>query len=275
MKGVPVISALPVQGAEPVTDGATDELRDKLVPVQEDELPQGVLELMATLVLRHRPAMEAGRALAGAQGTLEVERDEVRPAASLGMPYPQVGPLLHKPMPQSVRSAITVEPLWVERQSITVEPPPVERTAMSSGASAPIFDTQRSEALPNLQAERQAPLVARPAVPAPATPQALPPSATLHRLLETLPGPDRGLLQVPFNKGAVSGQVTISRVADEPARNLQLNPSNAQVFEQLKVSLEQVREPVWRLTDSGGEQQRQGSHRSPDDEQDEHPEHPA
>jgi hypothetical protein len=62
--------------------------------------------------------------------------------------------------------------------------------------------------------------------------------------------------------------VTISRVADEPTRNLQLSPSNALVFEQLKVSLEHVREPAWRLTDSDGEQQqRQGSRQPPDDEQ--------
>jgi hypothetical protein len=86
-------------------------------------------------------------------------------------------------------------------------------------------------------------------------------------IIETLSVADRGLLQVPFNKGAVSGQVTISRVADEPARNLQLSPSNALVYEQLKVSLEQVREPTWRLTNSEDEQQRQGSRQPPDDEQ--------
>jgi hypothetical protein len=47
------------------------------------------------------------------------------------------------------------------------------------------------------------------------------------------------------------------------------------VFEQLKESFALVREPAWRLTDSGGEQQRQGSQQSPDDEQDEYSELPA
>lgn len=114
------------------------------------------------------------------------------------------------------------------------------------------------------QAARHAPPVARPSIPSPATPQPLP---ALDVQIETLPGTDRSLLQVPFNRGSASGQVTISRVPDEPTRSLQLSPSNALVFEQLKVPFEWVREPAWRLTDSGGEQQRQGSHQAPDDEQ--------
>jgi hypothetical protein len=110
--------------------------------------------------------------------------------------------------------------------------------------------------------------------PVPAAPL-LRPQPAPDVVLETLPNADRGLLQVPFSKGAANGQVTISRVPDEPTRSLQLSPSNALVFEQLKVPFEQIREPVWRLTDSGGEQQRQGSQQSPDEEQPEQSELPA
>ncbi|MNL19346.1 hypothetical protein D3C87_1405400 [compost metagenome] len=126
------------------------------------------------------------------------------------------------------------------------------------------FEGQKPEALSSLPTARHVPPMASPAASAPGMPPAPP---ALDPIIETLPVADRGLLQVPFNKGTASGQVTISRVADEPTRNLQISPSNALVFEQLKVSLEHVREPAWRLTDSDGEQQRQGSRQPPDDEQ--------
>lgn len=335
MKDVSAISLLPVQALDPVTEGSLEELQDTLVPVQEEDLPQGVLELMASLVLHHRPAMETSRAVAlqsaaVSHGVVDVERDGARPLTPMVMSYPHVGPLFskpkHSPLPQPTASAapsidrvvapthsnpppsIRVEPVSISRSSSTIEPLPVERTvifgapvapaidaalpvdaisggplatpidtplsvdAISSGPSAPPIDTPLPEALISHQATRHSPPAARPAIPSPATPQPLP---ALDVQIETLPGTDRSLLQVPFNRGAASGQVTISRVPDEPTRSLQLSPSNALVFEQLKMPFELVREPAWRLTDSGGEQQRQGSRQAPDDEQAEHSGHPA
>ena len=297
MSNVSVISPLPIQPLDPVTEQPMDESHDRLVPVREDELPQGVLELMAPLILRHRPLMDTARAISlQAMVTLPekpaAELDEVRPLTPAS--HPQAQPLLSKPVPPRLLPAvadvapvvdrvvaptptptptltptnlptrIVVEPGPTERPSNIVEPLPVERAASPDAPSMFEFEGQRPEALSSLPTARHVPPIASPAASAPGMPPA---PAALDPIIETLPVADRGLLQVPFNKGIASGQVTISRVTDEPSRNLQLSPSNALVFEQLKVSLEHVREPAWRLTDSDGEQQRQGSRQPPDDEQ--------
>ncbi|MNU55911.1 hypothetical protein D3C71_449970 [compost metagenome] len=314
MSNVSVISPLPVQPLDPATEQPMDESHDRRVPVREDELPQGVLELMAPLILRHRPLMDTGRAITlQAMVTLPekpaAELDEVRPLTPVSHPqaqplsskpeqprvsppasHPQAQPLLSKPVPPRLLPAmadvapvvdrggaptptltptnlptrIVVEPGLTERPSNIVEALPVERAASPGAPSMFEFEGQRPEALSSLPTARHVPPMASPAASAPGMPPAPP---ALDPIIETLPVADRGLLQVPFNKGTASGQVTISRVADEPTRNLQISPSNALVFEQLKVSLEHVREPAWRLTDSDGEQQRQGSRQPPDDEQ--------
>ena len=322
MKDVSAVLPAPVQVLDPVTEDSMEELRDILLPEQEEALPQGVLELMATLILRHRPLIETGRAgsrqsMAIAQAT-DLGRDEVRTTVPMTTSYPQASPLFGKPkkplLPQSMastaasihrvaasphlnppasssvepaligRSSTAVEPALIERPSVAVEPVliehfsnsvetlSVERAASSSGPPVPTFDKRLPEALPSHQTPRQVPWVTRLSSPPAQTLRAPP---VLDATLETPSGPDRSLLQVSFNRGAASGQVTISRVLDESSRSLQLSPSNTQVFEQLKVPFEWVREPAWRLTDSGGEQQRQGSRQSPDDEQAEHSEHPA
>lgn len=289
MRNVSLISPLPVQPLDPVTEQPMDELHDRLVPVQEDELPQGVLELMAPLILRHRPLMDTGRAITlqamvALPEKLAAGPDEVRPPTPLS--YPQAQLLLTKPVqprllspladvapvvdrivasaPINLATPTIIESGPIQPSSNIVEPLPVERAASAGEPQIPEFEGQRPEALSSLPTARHVPTVASPAASAPAMPPA--PDA-LDPIIETLLVADRGLLQVPFNKGTVSGRVTISRVADEPTRNLQLSPSNTQVFEQLKVSLEHVREPAWRLTDSDGEQQRQGSRQPPDDEQ--------
>jgi len=289
MKDVSEVLLPPVQVPDPVTEGPLDELQDILVPAQEDELPQGVLELMATLILRHRPVTESGHAvawhsLAGVQEAVEAERGEARSPASVGVSAPQPGSLSHRPIPhlqppllspsvpQPIPSAIRVEPALAESPSNRVEPLPVERVVGSSAPLAPAVDMPLSEALVSLQAQRQAPPIAQPAVPSPAMAQPLPAPEVMP---ETLPGPERGLLQVPFNSGTASGQVTINRMADEPTRNLLLSPSNAMVFDHIKTALELAREPGWQLTDDGGEQQGRGSHQPSDEEQAEQQDLPA
>lgn len=289
MSTVSVISPLPVQPLEPVIERPMDELHDRLVSVQEDELPQGVLALMVPLILRHRPQMDAGRAstlqaMVTLPEKLAAEVDEVRPLTPSS--YPPAQSLLSKPVqprllsplvdvapvvaravasaPINLATPIIVESGPIQPASNIVEPLSVEVAARPGASPIPEFEGQRPEALSSLPTVRHVHIAATPAASAPVMPP-VPPA--IDPIIETLSVADRGLLQVPFNKGAVSGQVTISRVADEPARNLQLSPSNALVYEQLKVSLEQVREPTWRLTNSEDEQQRQGSRQPPDDEQ--------
>ncbi|HEF4758009.1 TPA: type III secretion effector protein [Pseudomonas putida] len=275
MKDVSAVLPPPVRGPDPVTEGPMDELQVTLVPAQEEQLPQGVLELMASLILRHRPAMETGRALtwhsmSGGQGTAEVKRGDARSPAWVGMSYPQAGPLSHKPisdlkpqlmsssMPQPVTPAITGEPALIESPANGGEPLPVDPAVHS----APATEMQLSAPPSRLQATRHGLPASQSPVPSPAIPQPLP---ALNLIPET--PPDRSLLQVPFNSGAASGQVTISRMADEPARNLLLSPSNALVFDHIKTALDLTRDPGWQLTDNEGEQHGRGSHQPSDEEQ--------
>lgn len=93
--------------------------------------------------------------------------------------------------------------------------------------------------------------------------------------MEEVAGSSRDFLQIPFNKGTASGQVTIARTPGDSAQNLVLSPSSVQIFEQLEAPFERAQEPHWRLTDSGDEQQHQGSRQSPDDDESEQQEHLA
>ncbi|MBD9461705.1 type III secretion effector protein [Pseudomonas sp. Pdm06] len=277
-----------VQALEPVDEGPLDELLDQLVPVQEDELPQGVLDLVTALILPRRPLMEAARTLAWqamkvGQETLAVERDEARPVvrgtegvepagkrwvARQTLAFPQAGApfgLTQYALPQRlepVASGVDKAAVSASVESLAVEP-----------FTAPRLDEQPLPQAPmSAQGPRQTPAVAPAALPSAALPPAPP---MLEVMVEALPDTGRSVLQVPFNRGAASGQITITRVPEESTRSLTLSPSNTLVFEQLKAPFELAREPAWRLADSGGEQSRQGSHQAPDEEQDEQVERPA
>jgi hypothetical protein len=313
MSDVAVVSPLPIQVLDPVTDGSMDELHATLVPVPEEDLPQGVVDLLTALIQRHRLTTQTGHAevwqsLTTAPGTADAVHDKALPSVPVATLYPQATRPIQHPSPQlmasvdpavdrvempvqgtvgemdaSPRPIIQPSGLSIERVPSAAAVPMLERVASASESAPSERVTQR----PNPPAADQSlpetlqlpPGTARHAVSvlppsAPASP-ALLPIPVPEVMLETLPGKDRGLLQVPFNKGSASGQVTISRGPDEQTRSLQISPSNALVFDQLKEPFEQIREPVWRLTDSGGEQQRQGSQQSPEDEQSEQPEHLA
>lgn len=281
----------PIQALEPVDDGPLDELLDQLVPVQEEELPQGVLNLMAALILPRRPLMEAARTLAWkamgvGQETLAVERDEARlfgrdtqevePAgrrwgARDTLVFPEAaapfGKLTQYALPQRLAPVTSGVDQTAVSMSASTEPLATEPL------TAPRLDEQPLAQAPmSVQGPRQTPAVTPAVLPSPTLPPAPP---MLEVTVEALPDTGPGLLQVPFNKGAANGQITITRVAEESTRNLTLNPSNTLVFEQLKAPFELTREPAWRLADSGGEQSRQGSHQAPDEEQDEQAERPA
>ncbi|SCY39522.1 type III secretion effector protein [Pseudomonas sp. NFACC37-1] len=279
----------PVQALEPVDEGPLDELLDQLVPVQEDQLPQGVLDLMTALILPRRPLMEAARTLAWqtmkvGQEALAVERDEARPfgrdtegaepagkrwVARETLAFSPTGAPFGKLTPYALPQRLELVASGVDKAAVSasIEPLVVEPF------TAPRLDEQPLPQVPmSAQGPRQTPAVAPPPLPSPALPPAPP---MLEVMVEALPDTGRGVLQVPFNKGAASGQITITRVPEEPTRNLTLNPSNTLVFEQLKAPFELAREPAWRLADSGGEQSRQGSHQAPDEEQDEQAGGPA
>ncbi|WP_207281420.1 type III secretion effector protein [Pseudomonas sp. FW300-N2F2] len=289
MNEVFAVSTGSVQALEPVDEGPLDELLEQLVPVQEDELPQGALELMAALIQPRRPLMEAARTLAWqamkvGQETLAVERDEARPvvrgtegAEPAGRRWvtrePQAFPQAGAPFGKLTQYALP--------QRLEPVAPGVDKAAVSASVeslavepfTAPRLDEQPLPQAPmSAQGPRQTPAVAPAALPSAALPPAPP---MLEVMVEALPDTGRGVLQVPFNRGAASGQITITRVPEESTRSLTLSPSNTLVFEQLKAPFELAREPAWRLADSGGEQSRQGSHQAPDEEQDEQVERPA
>ncbi|WP_204127920.1 SpaN/EivJ family type III secretion system needle length determinant [Pseudomonas ogarae] len=294
MKEVCVPPTRPIHALEPVDEGPLDELQDLLVPVPEDELPQGVLDLVVALVRQQRPPMETARVLAWqtmsvGEETQALDRDEAQPIARetraveadgrrlparKTIAVPQAGPLFseptQRPSPQRLEPVVAViDKATVPRDGVSIEPLPLDPVIVPHARSAPRIDEQLSSAPLSFQGTRHGAPIAPAALPAPAL------SPALECMVESLPDTGRGLLQIPFSRGAASGQITISRLPEEPTRNLTLSPSNALVFEQLKAPFELAREPTWRLTDSGGEQSRQGSQQAPDEEQDEQGERPA
>lgn len=263
MKGLPIVPAGWIYTLDPARVVGADLPLETQIPAQQDELPQGVLDLLAMLVVRPRPpsAGQAAPLTADAPASAAEPAPEPRP-----LPLPVAVPERRFDLPARLVSfaptlaADSPQPS-TEPLPGRVEPLVIERTAVAPALAVPVGEAPVPEV--NLQAPRNVPVITSPTVPLPSAPL---PRAALEVNIEVPPGPSPGLLQVPFNKGVASGQVTISREFDEPARPLLLSPSNPQVFDQLKAPLEQLREPAWRLTDQRGEQQRQGSRQSPDDE---------
>ncbi|WP_260955036.1 SpaN/EivJ family type III secretion system needle length determinant [Pseudomonas citri] len=276
-----------IQVLEPAGEGRMDELPDILVPVQEEDLPQGVLDLLATLLRSSRLPLQSDRWLArhavltvqgredvqhrDAPSSVTVARNVVREESRTPRPLTQAGPLsdVSMPAPMPVPSRLEMAVDHVNAPTQPTQPVPMEPMEPTPAEPFAVVDEPVRLSPPS-------PPVARPvpgAVPASVPPVVMPPAPDVA--MHTPPGVARGLLQVPFNNGAASGQVTIQRSTEESARQLTLNPSNAWVFEQLREPFAQAREPAWRLTDSGGEQPHQGSGQAPDDDQDETSERPA
>ncbi|WP_152974851.1 SpaN/EivJ family type III secretion system needle length determinant [Pseudomonas sp. RIT-PI-q] len=282
-----------------------DELEESLVPVEEDQLPQGVLDLLAMLMLRHRPMAAAGSReplllavpAKGEGPDIHLPRRHAQPVALDQRSAPLFSALLQRPAPSRVefvapiieklatRVARVEVPLSVidqalrlpalsspERPLISVEPLSVDRPSPSIELETPVSDLELHAGQSNVQVARNAPPVALPVAAQILTPPPMPPPEVT---LEDVAGSSRDFLQIPFNKGTVSGQVTIARMPGESTQNLVLSPSSAQIFEQLEAPFERAQEPGWRLTDSGDEQQHHGSRQTPDDDESEQPEHLA
>ncbi|AZC90115.1 hypothetical protein C4K29_3816 [Pseudomonas chlororaphis subsp. piscium] len=100
------------------------------------------------------------------------------------------------------------------------------------------------------------------------------PAATTKPASEPVPTPETSVgkgasnyLQVPFNRGAAVGLITVSKAGTERPDQLLLNPSNPSIFGHLSEGLAQVADPRWHLTDHQGHEH-SGGHdqgRSDDD----------
>ncbi|MGN8273846.1 SpaN/EivJ family type III secretion system needle length determinant [Pseudomonas sp. SMN5] len=275
MNELSLLPARPVQALDPVGDEPMDELHDKLVPVQEDQLPQGVLDLVVTLIRPHRAALQTASALAwpstrSAQGTENAAPDGARPSAwgvklipvpSARLPVDQ---RMHPLVPQRLDLALSIGEKTTP-SSVLSEPTPLDLSSDTPLRLWPGVDELLPQALANFPGVRSA----QPVAPTVATSPVASPAQPLEPTAETLPASERGWLQVPFNNGVASGQVTISRAVEEPIRNLTLSPGNAQVLEQLREPFAQARESAWRLVERDGEQSRQGERQPLDEDLDE------
>lgn len=254
MKELSTVSPGAVLGMQSEHQDVTELPGEQVVPPQADELPQGVLDLLATL--RVRPPVEA-----------RVTGPAVRFDEALHVPAQRAMEVVEQGADEPVK---VVPQIMVPRNALPIpsegNPDAPDSIPVESALpveTVPYADRPLPDAPMNLNGPRPT---------FPAMPQATvsPPAPTLRPTLdshfESSPVPLPGLLQVPFNKGVVSGQVTVSLEPFEPARTLLLSPSNPQVFDQLKAPFEQLRDPGWRLSDPRGEQQRQGSRQAPDDE---------
>jgi hypothetical protein len=255
-----------------------DKLEDQLMPVEEDELPQGVLDLMAAWVVSQRPMTGSGfrDTLPGSHSLNRIEAQ--RPALQREEPVVSVVARVASTPVVSVVERVASAPVMPEAPALNDRPSRViEASAIDpqTPASEPVIsidDIELPVAAPTTPVLRNAPS-ATPVfnAPSPSMPLAPPLELSVEEVVST----SRDFLQVPFNKGAASGQVTITRASGDSTPNLVLSPSNAQVFEHLKEPFEQVRDNHWRLTDTADEQPRHGSHQAPDDEQEDAEELPA
>jgi hypothetical protein len=276
---------------ESAVDGPPIEFADELLPSEEDALPQGVLELLAILAPRRQPVMAGGRAVLTAamivRGEVTAEGSPgVALAATLERTVKRTGPTL--PDPARTRVSPVSAGLVAQEPRLQQPLPGFERPLPMTEARAgeqPVLevpDTSSALAAPtstqgwaNVDMPTSifgdAPLTRVRSVPltGSTTPPTAPPVPLLEQAVEEdLPMATRDVLQVPFNKGAVSGQVSVTRAAGESVQHLVLGSDNAQVLEQLRGPFAQEAEPFWQLADSGEEQQqRHGSPPSPEDEQ--------
>ena len=301
MNDVSVVPRLPVRPIESGAEGAegdVQELEDKLVPVEEEQLPQGVVDLLTTLIWRQRPMADVGRVeLRQAQGLdrsvweprVQTPRipshvlDQALQVPRLQLAVSQIGGSMISSPPPEVAAAV---PPKIERMATLIESVSLDQTTPlieQAAADLPIPIETRPKTAPLANGLSNTPSVALPVMaplptltptplPTPISAPVSPPVPVIaFTQLEVTP-PGRDFLQVPFNKGTTHGQVTISRLPGESMQNLVLSPSNPQVLEHLREPFDQVRDTHWRLRENPDEQQRQGSRQSPKDDQEEHEE---
>jgi hypothetical protein len=291
MNQVPEVFPPALQPMEPAVDGPPIEFADELLPCEQDPLPQGVLELLAILAPRRRPVMAGGRAVLTAamiaRGEVTAEGSPVVAlAATLERTVSRTGPTLPDPartrvppvsaglvgQEQRVQQPLPVfeRPLPMTEARAGEQPvPQVPETSSALAATTSIQGCLNGDMPTSIFGDAQLTLARSVPLTGSTTPPTAPPVPLLEQAVEEdLPMTTRDVLQVPFNKGAVSGQVTVTRTAGESVQHLVLGSDNAQVLEQLRGPFAQEAEPFWQLADSGEEQQqRHDSQPSPEDEQ--------
>lgn len=293
MKEIGAVTLLPVPGLEPDIDDTLDQLEDKFVPIEEDALPQGVLDLIVVLTVRHRSLSPTGNShregVASVRTVHKENPDETErrtplrteiPALSQRLAHLRMGfvqPVMTNVALAAPRSEVSVVPIEhtirpIETPLVERQPPQPQPQAQSSEPAITAEDVHAAVAMPTGSFIRQLQAIAPVVIH---RPDAMPPAVPLAMTVTELETPGRDFLQVPFNKGAANGQVTITRRPGESVPNLILSPSNIQVLEHLREPFEQSRDNHWRLTDTADEQPHHGSHHAPDDEPEDPEETPA
>lgn len=275
MNDVSVVVRLPVRPIESGDEGDVEALEDKLVPVEEEQLPQGVADLAATMIWRQRPITGTGRGEA-LQTRVPVQGRDERASQAPRIQSALLDQSLHvhrvavsqidrgvMPMP---KIDVPVSPSK-ERVTTPIEFVSLDPSSLPFEQVIPDHPIEpHPKTLPIAHGPGNAPSIA---LPVTAQAPASPPLPMLDLAQEEAAPPSRDFLQVPFNKGAANGQVTITRLSGEWVQNLVLSPSNPQVFEHLREPFEQARDAHWQLNEHREEQQHQGSRQTPDDEQEE------
>lgn len=287
MTRVPDVYPSVLQPGQPGIDKAPTDLADELAPREQEALPQGVLDLLASLAPRRLPMMAGSRVVSGPH----VEGANPLYAA-LERPGKGAGTRLHQPTALRLPSVTAITAAGVAQVQRGQQPlPPIEHRlpmAAARGSDPPAVQAPLAlaaePALPSAgptaikrASEAQASTVvvgdvervrARPVpLTGPTAPLMTPTVPLLEQAIEDVPVGHRQVLHVPFNKGAVSGQVSVTRAPGESLQHLVLSPDSAQVLEQLREPFAEKAEPFWSLADSGDEQQRHhGSQPSPEEE---------
>lgn len=251
MKGVSTVTPAAAPSGLPDHEVIAHGPSDSRVPAQLDELPQGVLDLLAMLVVNPPSSRRA-----------------VQMPGRAGDGFPEIAAQRQLDVPVKVALTPTA-PFLAPKTAETPDDAP-DLLPIEQAVYIPVIPSaEATEVSINLHGSR--PAYSGQPFSLPVTPTPIP-RPVLDMKSETPLAPHPGLLQVPFNKGVVNGQVTVTREPDEPARTLLLSPSNGQVFEQLRAPFEHLRDPGWRLVDQRGEQPRQDSRQARDDEPQESPE---
>lgn len=282
MTRVPADLLLPPQRQASAADSAALDIAGERLPVEELSLPQGVLDLLAGLLLHQRPMAGVGQngghrvmitrdgapfepvPASASDGPTATRRAAVLPAGEQDIAQAKqvqaTLPVIEQNLPETQMTSPGLS--LNEAASASSD----ERARMPGSTSGRWLSALEATTVVfgGLDLPRARPLPANvPILPTLVAPMPLPELA-----IDDGPVVHREILQVPFNKGAVSGQVNITRTTSESVPGLVLNPGNAQILEQLREPFAQTGDPHWRLADGGEErQQRQGSRQSPKDEQ--------
>jgi len=278
MSDVPAVSLAPIP-ADVSNEVDTDDFFEHLEPLEEQDLPQGVLGLIQQL-LPQRPVIlgptnvklaltneaKKGPALQG--GDTKVLSAAVQTARLPGMKLALATVAPSQPTVQAavqtaqalVPSARLLDKSTADRMSTppavqSVQAPERELVAQTEQAQQPGGDSETPDKpTPTLTAAMVAERAANAAPRAQQTAQPdTPSSPQLARLLQTPKGTQKGdqpYLSLPFAKDSAVGLVNVSKPTGDAAQPLQLSSTNVEITRQLSEHLDGTQESRWRMADS-------------------------